>query len=79
MKMPGLAIIGLGPAALPHAKSLVDLQDKVDVIWAASGTKERTEEFSKSFPFPVTERCRCCHRRPCCGHCAGVDTGQCPP
>ncbi|MEI4481198.1 MULTISPECIES: Gfo/Idh/MocA family protein [unclassified Phyllobacterium] len=54
MKKPGLAVIGLGPAALPHAKSLVDLQDKVDVIWAVSRTKERTEEFSKSFPFPVT-------------------------
>jgi predicted dehydrogenase len=54
MKKPGLAIIGLGPAALPHAKSLVDLKDKVDVIWAASRTKERTDEFSRSFPFPVT-------------------------
>lgn len=54
MKKPGLAIIGLGPAALPHAKSLVDLNDKVDVIWAASRTKERTDEFSRSFPFPVT-------------------------
>jgi predicted dehydrogenase len=54
MKRLGLAIVGLGPAALPHAKSLVDLQDKVDVIWAASRTKERTEEFSKVFPFPVT-------------------------
>ncbi|MHC1547308.1 Gfo/Idh/MocA family protein [Phyllobacterium sp. K27] len=54
MKKPGLAIIGLGPAALPHAKSLVDLRDKVDVVWAASRTRERTEEFSGAFPFPVT-------------------------
>ncbi|MEP7452709.1 Gfo/Idh/MocA family oxidoreductase [Phyllobacterium sp. SB3] len=54
MKKPGLAIIGLGPAALPHARSLVDLSDKVDVIWGASRTKGRTEEFAQAFPFPVT-------------------------
>ena len=54
MKKPGLAIIGLGPAALPHAKSLVDLKDRVDVVWAASRTKDRTDEFAQSFPFPVT-------------------------
>jgi predicted dehydrogenase len=54
MKKPGLAIIGLGAAALPHAKSLVDLKDRVDVIWAASRTKDRTDAFAQSFPFPVT-------------------------
>ncbi|MGH6860953.1 MAG: Gfo/Idh/MocA family protein [Phyllobacterium sp.] len=51
----GIAIIGLGPAALPHAKSLVDLADRVDVVWAASRTRERAEEFSRAFPFPVTD------------------------
>ncbi|EJM99976.1 Gfo/Idh/MocA family oxidoreductase [Phyllobacterium sp. YR531] len=54
MKKLGLAIIGLGPAVLPHARSLVDLKDKVDVIWAASRTKERAAEFAQAFPFPVT-------------------------
>lgn len=54
MKKPGLVIIGLGPAALPHAKSLLDLGDRVEVIWAASRTHARTDEFAQSFPFPVT-------------------------
>lgn len=54
MKKPGLAIIGLGPAVLPHAKSLLDLSDRVEVIWAASRTSARTDEFAHSFPFPVT-------------------------
>ncbi|MGH6760756.1 MAG: Gfo/Idh/MocA family protein [Phyllobacterium sp.] len=54
MKKPGLAIIGLGPASLPHARSLMDLRDQVDVIWAVSRTCERADEFARSFPFPVT-------------------------
>ncbi len=27
----GLAIIGLGPASLPHSKSLIDLAERADV------------------------------------------------
>lgn len=54
MKKLGLAIIGLGPASLPHARSLMDLHDQVDVIWAVSRTRERADEFSQNFPFPVT-------------------------
>lgn len=54
MKKPGLAIIGLGPASLPHARSLVDLRDQVDVIWAVSRTQARADEFAQSFDFPVT-------------------------
>lgn len=54
MKKLGLAIIGLGPASLPHARSLMDLQNRVEVIWAASRTQERITEFAQAFPFPVT-------------------------
>ena len=32
----GVAIIGLGNALQPHAKSLRDLLDRVDVRWAAA-------------------------------------------
>jgi predicted dehydrogenase len=50
----GVAIIGLGPAALPHAKSLLDLAKVVDVRWAFSRSRERTGAFARQFPFPVT-------------------------
>lgn len=50
----GLALIGLGPAAEPHAKSLLDLSHRVDVRWAASRSPERTALFAQRYPFPVT-------------------------
>lgn len=50
----GVAIVGLGPASQPHARSLMDLSDQVDVRWAASRSRERTEAFARDFPFPVT-------------------------
>jgi predicted dehydrogenase len=50
----GVAIIGLGMAVAPHAGSLLDLADRVDVIWAASRSEARCEAFAKRFPFPVT-------------------------
>ncbi len=50
----GVAIIGLGPAALPHARSLLDLADRAEVRWAASRSPERTQAFAKNFPFPVS-------------------------
>ena len=50
----GIAIIGLGPASQPHARSLLELADQADVRWAASRSPERTATFAKSFPFPVT-------------------------
>ncbi|CEJ14914.1 putative oxidoreductase YvaA [bacterium YEK0313] len=54
MSKTGIALIGLGPAALPHAKSLVDLADRVDVRWAVSRSAARTQAFGRDFPFPVT-------------------------
>ena len=50
----GVCIIGLGPASLPHARSLLDLSGRAEVIWAASRTRERAEAFATQFPFPVT-------------------------
>jgi predicted dehydrogenase len=41
-------------AVRPHAKSLVDLQDRVEVVWAASRSAERCAAFADGFPFPVT-------------------------
>jgi predicted dehydrogenase len=50
----GVAVIGLGPASLPHSRSLIDLAERVDMRWAASRSTERVEAYRKQFPFPVT-------------------------
>jgi predicted dehydrogenase len=54
MSKTGIAIIGLGPAALPHAKSLLDLADRAEVRHAVSRSPERTKAFAEQFPFPVS-------------------------
>jgi predicted dehydrogenase len=54
MNRIGLAVVGLGPAALPHAKSLLDLSDQAEVRWAASRSRERAASFAQAFPFPTT-------------------------
>ena len=54
MSRIGVSIVGLGPASLPHARSLLDLGDQAEVIWAASRTRERAGAFAAQFPFPVT-------------------------
>ena len=48
------AIIGLGMAVTPHAKSLADLRDRVDVACAYSPTAGRRGAFAERFGFPVT-------------------------
>jgi predicted dehydrogenase len=50
----GIAVIGLGPASLPHSKSLLDLADRVDVRWALSRSADRAERYAAQFPFPTT-------------------------
>ena len=50
----GLAIIGLGPASLPHSKSLLDLADRCEVRHAVSRSAERAAAFSRDFPFPTS-------------------------
>lgn len=49
-----IGIIGLGNAVEPHAKSLLDLKDRVEVVAAASRSEERIKAFAARFPFPVT-------------------------
>jgi len=51
-----VAIVGLGMAVTPHAKSLLDLKDRVTVAYAYSPTAERREKFAKRFAFPMVDR-----------------------
>jgi predicted dehydrogenase len=48
-----IGIIGLGMAVTPHAKSLVDLRDEVEVAYAFSPTEARRRSFGERFPFPL--------------------------
>src|SRR3954470_1161039 len=50
-----VAIIGLGMAVTPHAKSLVDLKDRVEVVAAFSPSEARRAAFAVKFPFPLTD------------------------
>ncbi|WID96134.1 Gfo/Idh/MocA family oxidoreductase [Bosea vestrisii] len=50
----GIAVIGLGPAALPHSRSLVDLAGRVDVRHVVSRSQERLDAYRSQFPFPGT-------------------------
>ncbi len=48
-----LAIIGLGMAVTPHARSLLNLQDRVEVVAAYSPSEARRIDFAARFPFPT--------------------------
>ena len=48
------AIIGLGMAVTPHAKSLIDLHDRLEVAASYSPTAERRDAFAAKFGLPVT-------------------------
>ncbi len=50
-----LGIIGLGMAVKPHAKSLADLKDHVEVVAAFSPSAERRKAFAASTGFPVSD------------------------
>jgi UDP-N-acetyl-2-amino-2-deoxyglucuronate dehydrogenase len=54
MAKTSLAVIGLGMAVTPHAKSLLDLADRVEVAAAYSPTEARRAEFARNFGFPVS-------------------------
>ncbi len=56
MKKTRLALIGLGMAVAPHAKSLVDLSDRLEVVHAFSPSAQRRRAFGENFPFPLTTR-----------------------
>jgi predicted dehydrogenase len=49
-----VGLIGLGPGSEPHAKSLRDLADRVEVVVAASRTEAACRAFHDRFGFPVT-------------------------
>jgi len=51
-----IAIIGLGMAVTPHAKSLIDLKDRVEVTHAFSPSEARRKAFGEKFPFPLCDR-----------------------
>ena len=50
-----IALVGLGMAVTPHAKSLLDLSDRVEVVWAMSPTAARRHAFASRFAFPVAD------------------------
>ena len=50
-----VALIGLGMAVTPHAKSLLDLADRVEVVHAMSPSAARRQSFAGRFPFPTTD------------------------
>ena len=54
MSRLAIGIIGLGPGAEPHAKSLHDLADRVEVRAAASRTEATCRAFTGRFGFPAT-------------------------
>jgi UDP-N-acetyl-2-amino-2-deoxyglucuronate dehydrogenase len=50
--MKRVALVGLGMAVTPHAKSLLDLRHRVQVAYAYSPSQERRRSFAERFPFP---------------------------
>jgi UDP-N-acetyl-2-amino-2-deoxyglucuronate dehydrogenase len=51
-----VGIVGLGMAVTPHAKSLLDLKDRVQVACAFSPSAERRRKFAERFAFPQCDR-----------------------
>jgi UDP-N-acetyl-2-amino-2-deoxyglucuronate dehydrogenase len=56
MKKARIAIVGLGMAVVPHAKSALDLADRVEVAYACSPSAERRAKFAEKFPFPQCDK-----------------------
>ena len=52
--MTGLAVIGLGAALAPHAKSLLDLKDRVTVVHAVARNAERRRLAGEQYGFPTS-------------------------
>src|SRR5215813_5142054 len=55
MQKHRIAVIGLGMAVTPHAKSLVDLKDRVEVVAAFSPSAARRKAFGEKFAFPLVD------------------------
>ena len=50
-----VALIGLGMAVTPHARSLLDLAGRVEVAAAFSLSEKRRADFAARFPFPTVD------------------------
>jgi predicted dehydrogenase len=55
MQKKRLALIGLGMAVTPHARSLLDLADRVDVAAAFSPSMARRDTFAAQYNFPIRD------------------------
>ena len=53
MRRTRVAIIGLGMAAAPHARSLAELSDRAEVVAAFSPTEARREDFCRRWGVPA--------------------------
>jgi predicted dehydrogenase len=51
-----VALVGLGMAVTPHARSLLDLGSRVETRYAFSPSAERRQKFAARFPFPQCDR-----------------------
>jgi UDP-N-acetyl-2-amino-2-deoxyglucuronate dehydrogenase len=51
-----VALVGLGMAVTPHAQSLLDLKDRVEVAYAYSPSAARRGAFAQRFAFPQCDR-----------------------
>ena len=51
-----VALVGLGMAVTPHAESLLDLKDRVEVAYAYSPSAARRGAFAQRFAFPQCDR-----------------------
>lgn len=56
MRKTRIAIVGLGMAVVPHARSALDLADRVEVAYAYSPSADRRAKFAGKFPFPQCDR-----------------------
>jgi predicted dehydrogenase len=50
-----IAVIGAGMAIPPHAQSLLDLSDRVEVAAAFSRERDKLDKLAARWPFPVTD------------------------
>jgi UDP-N-acetyl-2-amino-2-deoxyglucuronate dehydrogenase len=50
-----VAVIGLGMASTPHARSLADLRDRVEVAAVFSPSTQRREAFAAAWGFPAVD------------------------
>jgi UDP-N-acetyl-2-amino-2-deoxyglucuronate dehydrogenase len=51
-----VALVGLGMAVTPHAKSLADLRQRVEAAYAYSLSAARRAKFAGQFPVPLCDR-----------------------